>query len=55
VCVDEQLFQEVVAMKEIMINSLDKSECANVFCLADLIGAGGGLEKHKEQEYIVPG
>jgi len=45
-CVDEQLFQEDVAMKEIMTTSLDKLECVDKFCyLGDLIGAGGGTEK----------
>jgi len=40
-CVDGQLFQKVVAMKEIMISSLDKLECVDKFCyMGDLIGAG---------------
>jgi len=44
-CVDG-LFREVVAMKDIMINSLDKLECDDNFCyLGDLIGAGGGAEE----------
>jgi len=44
--VDGQLFQDVVAMKEIKISSLDKLECIDKFCyLRDLIGAGGGAEK----------
>jgi len=41
-CVDGQLFQEVVAMKEIMISSLDKLECINKLrSLGGLIGACG--------------
>jgi len=45
-CVDGQLFQEVVAMKEIKISSLDKLECVNKFrYLRDLIDASGGAEE----------
>jgi len=36
-CVDGQLFREVVTIKEIMISSLHKLECAGKFCyLGDL-------------------
>jgi len=45
-CVDGPLFREVVAMKEIMISSLDDLEFVDKLCyLGLLIGAGGGVEK----------
>jgi len=45
-CVDGQLFRAVVAMKEIIISSLDKLKCVDKLCyLEDLIGAGEGAEE----------
>jgi len=55
--VDGHLFREVVAMKKIMISSLDRLECVDKFCyLEDLIGASGGVEEATRTGVrIVPG
>jgi len=54
---DEQLFREVVAMKEIMINSLYKLECINVFVIWEMIWLvqEKGQKQHQDLEYIGPG